>query len=69
MNDFQPKRGDRSKLTIAELAVLDGQIIPAARKWLREFPGLADHAVATLSHWSEPLVDDRGRAYTQGDAK
>ncbi len=60
---IEVKRGDRRSLTAAELTALDEKVLPAARRWLREFPGLAHHAVSTLEHWHEPLVDDRGRAY------
>ena len=59
------KRGDRRSLTNSELTILDEKVIPAARRWLREYPYLADHAVSTLVHWGEPLIDDNGRPYTQ----
>ena len=57
------KRGDKRALTAAELNLLDTSIIPKAREWLRLYPGLAHHAAATLQHWGEPLVDDRGKPY------
>lgn len=57
------KGGDRRALTSMELIALDERVLPTARRWLREFPQLAQHAVNTLAHWGEPLVDDRGRAY------
>lgn len=60
------KRGDRGSLTGAELTALDEMVLPTARRWLREYPQMAHHAVATLNHWREPLVDDRGRAYVEG---
>lgn len=59
------KRGDRGTLTGVELAALDEKVLPTARKWLREYPQLAHHAIATLAHWGEPLIDDRGRPYVQ----
>lgn len=57
------KRGDRRSLTSAELAILDEKVIPTARRWLREYPHLAEHAISTLVHWNEPLVNDRGQQY------
>lgn len=60
------KRGDRSSLTALELATLDEKVIPTARRWLREYPPFAQHAISTLNHWREPLIDDRGRAYVEG---
>lgn len=60
------KRGDRRSLTNAELSILDEKVIPNARRWLREYPFLADHAVTTLVHWGEPIIDDEGRAYSGG---
>lgn len=53
----------KDSLTAAELQILEGQILPTARRWLREYPGLAMHAIQTLSYWGEPLVDDRGKPY------
>jgi hypothetical protein len=63
------KRGDRRSLTNVELTTLDEKVLPTARRWLREYPHLAHHAVSTLSHWSEPLIDDRGRAYVHPEVK
>jgi hypothetical protein len=54
---------NRDGLTGAELNILETQVLPTARRWLREYPGLAEQAVKTLTYWGEPLVDDRGRAY------
>lgn len=61
------KRGDRRSLTAAELTILDEKVLPTARRWLLEYPQLAHHAISTLSHWREPLIDDRGRPYTEFD--
>jgi hypothetical protein len=58
-----PKRGDRRELTSMELNLLDQKILPTARRWLREQPFLATHAISTLAHWDEPLIDDHGKAY------
>lgn len=57
------KRGDRRELTSMELNLLDQKILPTARRWLREQPFLAPHAISTLSHWDEPLIDDQGKHY------
>jgi hypothetical protein len=57
------QRGNRSTLNGIELAALDGSIIPTARRWLRQFPGLRSHAIKLLRYWEEPLVDDRGRRH------
>lgn len=57
------KRGNRAELTGAELQALDERVLPTARRWLRHSPALAHHAVQTLSHWGEPLIDDTGRPY------
>jgi hypothetical protein len=59
------KRGDSRSLTIPELTVLSEKVLPTARRWLREYPQLAHHAISTLNYWSEPLIDDRGRPYVQ----
>lgn len=53
----------RSALTAAELLTLDDQVLPTARMWLRQYPGLAKHAVQVLTYWGEPLIDDRGNPY------
>lgn len=45
--------GNRANLSGHELHILDQQVIPTARRWLRESPGLADHARQTLRHWGE----------------
>ena len=64
MTDFQPKLGDRTSLAPHEVHILEEKVLPTARRWLREYPQLAHHAVTTLSFWGEPLVDDMGRPYT-----
>jgi len=57
--------GDREKLTGMELTILETKILPSARRWLRESPGLRGHAISTLQHWGEPLIDDRGVDWTK----
>jgi hypothetical protein len=44
--------GDRSSLTHDELELLEGNILPTARRWLK-IPALRDHARQTLAHWGE----------------
>lgn len=63
------KGGDRRTLTSLELIALDERVLPTARRWLREFPQLAHHAVNTLAHWGEPLTDDRGRAHNPNEGR
>lgn len=53
----------RTSLSFDERGILETRVIPTARRWLRESPNLAEHAVKTLTHWNEPLIDDRGRHY------
>lgn len=55
--------GDRRALTSLELITLDEKVLPTARRWLREQPQLAQHAVNTLGFWHEPLIDDHGKPY------
>jgi len=55
--------GSRSSLGAFELDILDGKVLPTARRWLREYPGLRGHAISTLQYWGERLIDDRNREY------
>ena len=48
----QNQKGDRSKLSFDQRALLDDQIIPTARRWLK-IPGLAEHGRKTLEYWGE----------------
>ena len=57
------KMNDRDGLIAAEKAVLDEKILPTARRWLRQYPGLRGHAISTLNYWGEPLVDDMGNHF------
>jgi hypothetical protein len=61
--DVASKRGDRSKLSREDLNTLDMKVLPTARRWLREFPAMRQHAISTLEYWKEPLKDDRGHTY------
>lgn len=47
------QRGDRSKLTRDQLYLLESQILPTARRWVQEIPGLAHHGRQTLEFWGE----------------
>lgn len=53
----------RLSLSSKELQTLDEHVIPTARRWLRQYPNLADHAVKTLLHWREELIDDHGNRF------
>lgn len=55
--------GNRSILTSFELSTLEDKILPTARRWLRQYPGLRSVAIQTLQYWGEPLIDDQGKAY------
>jgi hypothetical protein len=56
-------RGDRATLSGFDRDTLESRILPEARRWLRVFPGLRHHAMATLAYWGEPLVDDQGKSH------
>lgn len=60
MSDF----ADRNGLSRDQRDVLEMQVLPAARRWLRTHPGLAHHAAKTLAYWGEPIADDNGKPYT-----
>ena len=65
---IEQTHGKREELTGKELETLETKIIPTARRWLRELPFLAEHAVKTLAFWKEDIVDDYGRPYVPHDA-
>ena len=50
--DGGAERGDRSSLSADQLRLLEGKVIPAARRWL-DMPGLAEHGKKTLEFWGE----------------
>ncbi len=56
------RRGDRSSLTSAELAILEEKTIPEARAFLRS-PLTAYLGASTLLYWGEPIVDVTGEPY------
>ena len=53
----------RASLSFDEREILDTRVLPTARRWLRQYPGLRDHAISTLNYWGEPLVDDMGNHF------
>lgn len=53
LDDFQPQRGDRRSLTFDQRELLENEVLPRARLWAREFPGLAAHGKSTLVYWGE----------------
>lgn len=53
MKDFQPSNGDRSRLTLDQLQTLESQVLPTARRWVREGGALADHGRQTLAYWGD----------------
>lgn len=55
--------GNRSILTSYELSMLEDKVLPTARRWLRQYPGLRSVAIQTLQYWGEPLIDDQGKTY------
>ena len=56
--------GDQMRLSGIEKTTLHTRILPAAKKWLRQSPGLRDHAIQTLQYWGEPIEDDHGKDWT-----
>ena len=54
-NGVQQKTGKRAELSSDELHLLDTKILPTARRWVKEIPGLADEARKTLAYWEEQV--------------
>ncbi len=55
-----PKRvaeceGDRNSLTSDELMLLDDKVLPTARDWVANKPGLCVHGARTLAYWGERI--------------
>lgn len=50
--ESRPPMGNREGLTFDQRDLLENQILPTARRWLR-IPGLADHAKQALAYWGE----------------
>lgn len=62
---FQSARGDRASLSLDEQFLLENKILPTARRWCVEKPGLRDHGAQTLTYWGEPvppLKNERARS-------
>ena len=51
-NFQQPTQGDPARLSFTERELLETQILPTARKWLK-IPALADHGKSTLAYWGQ----------------
>ena len=47
--------GDRRLLNGAELAKLENDILPVARRWAKTQSNLADHGRKTLEYWGETV--------------
>ena len=58
------EHANRNNLSRDERDVLEMRVLPDAKRWLREYPGLAHHAAKTLAFWGEPIEDDFGKPYT-----
>lgn len=63
------QRGDRGTLNGIQRADLEDSVIPTARRWMRVYPGLRQHAMSLLEYWGEELRDDNGKAYTPKGAR
>lgn len=55
----QPVQGQRNSLSRDELFTLEDVVLPTARRWVRDIPGLADHGKKTLDYWGEPIPGQR----------
>jgi hypothetical protein len=60
--------GNRDSLSRDEMDILENKVLPTARRWVREIPGLAAHGRQTLEYWGEPVPDPlpertRGRRF------
>jgi len=44
--------GNREGLSFRELEILENQVLPTARRWLK-INGLRDHGVSILRYWGE----------------
>lgn len=57
--DGPQQYGARDALTHDQLILLEDKILPTARRWVREIPGLAEHGKQTLAYWGEPIPAER----------
>lgn len=46
-----PAQGNRASLSMDEMDLLENTILPTARRWVRDYPALAEHAKQTLAYW------------------
>lgn len=54
-------KGDKTKLTHDQLFLLENKILPTARRWVTDIPGLAHHGRQTLEYWGEPIPEPKHR--------
>ena len=54
MIEHQRPTGDRNKLTYDQRRILEEQVLPTAREWLK-INGLAHHGKSTLAYWGEDV--------------
>jgi hypothetical protein len=47
---------DRGALSHDERELLEAQVLPKAREWVRGFPALAYHGAKTLAYWGEHVT-------------
>lgn len=59
MNDFQRKNGDRNSLSFDQRDLLENQVLPTAREWLK-IPELRAHGAQTLEFWGENVPTHGG---------
>jgi len=50
----QPDEDRTMALSRDEKDLLFNEIVPTCRRWIKKYPGLADHARKTLAHWGVP---------------
>ena len=53
LDGFQPSMGNRDSLSLDELYLLEETVLPTARRWVRDSPGLAERGRQTLAYWGE----------------
>lgn len=53
LDNFQPVQGNRNALTFDQREILESEVLPTARKWVREYPSLRSHGRQTLAYWGE----------------
>lgn len=48
-------KSTRSDLSADELFLLEDKILPTAKRWVTQVPGLAEQGQKILDYWGEPL--------------